>query len=570
MEANEGEVVEEGPPPLRNRVSIPEAWIHLPRTPELECTPEQIAFMDEIFFKSFIRSEADEPDEDDDPLPGLQGAARDTLGWGKFRRYMSQVLREANPLQIREGHMLWYYNRNTIAQIYFRVRSEPTVGSDDVASMPLYRSFDPWAEFQLDTFQYRVAGNPMYPDQPARFVHVLVGIDPSTRIAFARALQSKSAASIATAMVAMIPEDIQPQIRMFRTDAGTEFVQLLSELGKKGWSFPKEVKPDSEEAEPRMVQDTEERKIAEFRGVRHQMENKAGTMLTGQNSSPALLAPVETMVRTVREIIEEWKRAGDRNGQGWQQNLERLMIIYNHTIHSAFDNKYTPMDVLQNEGLQQQYKAKNDERRSAYRRDVREEGLRAGDFVRIKRVSGDFAKQSVPTWSYDVYEVMDTYGKNGDYAHVPLRRVRQVTRERAGAYSDPAPHNVDQPPPVHFSRLAHVKTLEIDGRPGQTIDPPADTRWLGFFASLDTRTYTQRQQKEGDFVIRHRGPMADPEKLEPARQLTRQTVGAMVRGKREARERRRRVLEAPEVNMEEYQRAFPNIKRRRRRQANRQ
>lgn len=41
-------------------------------------------------------------------------------------------------------------------------------------------------------------------------------------------------------------------------------------------------------------------------------------------------------------------------------------------------------------------KAKNNRSRVDYRKDVREEGLKAGDFVRIRRTEGEFSKQAVP------------------------------------------------------------------------------------------------------------------------------------------------------------------------------
>jgi hypothetical protein len=265
-----------------------------------------------------------------------------------------------------------------------------------------------------------------------------------------------------------------------------------------------------------------------------------------------MMAPVETMVRTVREIIEVWIRAGDRNGQGWMQNLDRLMTIYNFTVNSAFDNKYSPADVLSDVSLQRRYKTKNNSKRSAYKTDVDEEGLKAGDYVRIKRAAGEFTKQSVPTWSYDVYQVMDSYGKDGDFSHVPLRRIKQVNRERAGVYQEEPAKNVEHPPPVHFSRLAHVKTFEVDGREGQTIDPPADTRWLGFFASVDAKTYTQRQAKEGDYALVHKKPKVEPPDVEPARQLKKSTIAEMRKGKRHMLAMQKKIKEDPESKLSDF------------------
>lgn len=559
---DEGNVdgVEDELPPVRNRVTVPEAWIHEPRTTEAECTPEQIAFMDEVFYKAFLRAE--EPDEDDVERPVLemlQGASRGKVGYNKFRRYMTEVLAQADPLDITAGNMLWYYNRNTIAQIYFRVQGEAAVGAGEHKSMPLYRSFKPMNEFQLDTFSYQNAARP---GGRASFTHVLVGVDPSTRVAFARALGENKVGSVSTSLVAMVPEEIQPMVRLIRTDDGGEFKDLLAHMEAKGWKFP------AAQGDVDVRENTAVRTVTELNGLVHQMENKAGAQLSGMRYTSSLLAPVETMVRTVREVIEQWIRAGHSDGTGWRRNLSDMMIAYNNTIHAAFDNQYSPKQVFEDETLQQRYLTKNTQKRAEYRADVQEDGLRAGDYVRIKRREGKFTKQSIPTWSYDVYEVTDAYERNRDFARVPLRRVKQVTRERAGVYNEPAATNVDEPPLVHFSRLAKVKTMEVNGRGGQTIDPPAETRWLGFFRSLDARTYTQRQGKEGDYRLTlGRGSEIPEREVEPARQLGQDTVVAMRRGRRRWLAEAERLRRDPEATAEQLARHYKRPPKRRRRQA---
>lgn len=99
-------------PPVRNCVSVPEAWVHDAQFEEVECSPAQVAFIEEVFYKSHLRN--DDPDEDIEAPPeqGLQGAARGAMGYRKFRAYMDRIFRKANPLDITAGHLLWYYNRS--------------------------------------------------------------------------------------------------------------------------------------------------------------------------------------------------------------------------------------------------------------------------------------------------------------------------------------------------------------------------------------------------------------------------------------------------------------------------
>lgn len=207
-------------------------------------------------------------------------------------------------------------------------------------------------EFQLDTFSYRNAtraGSKEYKDVPPSFTYILVGTNSSTRVVFARVLTKKYVGSIATAMVAMVPEQFQPMIRTIRNDDGNEFQNLLPHLESKGWHFP-----ESSQSDLKVTEYTTARKVSELNGLTQQMENKAGTMLSG--TGVTVTAPVETMVRTTRELIEQWKRAGDSSRERWQQVLPRLLVIYNHTIHSAFDNQYTPAQLLEDASLRQRYK----------------------------------------------------------------------------------------------------------------------------------------------------------------------------------------------------------------------
>ena len=248
------------------------------------------------------------------------------------------------------------------------------------------------------------------------------------------------------------------------------------------------------------------------RGVELLRVDKAGKMLGSQRTSPSTLAPVESMIRTVRELIEQYRRVGEP-GKPWHQQVAKLVMYYNNTVHSAFKNKDTPYEVATRPALQEDHKEENEEERKADHAEIRGQQLQAGDYVRIMRQAKGFDKQSLPTLSYDVYRVKDTYRHNNDFVYVPVVRVRQQNREAEGLYTQPAKKNVEEPPEVHHSRVVRVKTFEVDGQGGQTIDPPPGSRWFDYFAEIDTRTYTQRQTKEGDYFLkpkkRRRGNAGD-------------------------------------------------------------
>lgn len=533
-------------PPADYRVRVAELWVHDASVDqEVECTPEQVAFLDEVLYKGMVLGsldeeqvrqrqpwaggELDQDDEDEDedeedgdednPIRRLRNLAHGKMGYQKFTRYLARLLRRENPLQITPGHALWYYNRTTIAQIYFRTgRQKPAAA----IKRPLMRKYDPMREIQLDTFSYQAvtrAGEREYRDLPTSFMHVLVATHTGSRVIFARLVRGRfRTSSVALALVRMIPPEAQRLVRVIRTDDGNEFRGLLREMAARGWAFAQP--PPPQHAEVRLVQNTDDRTVTELGGVRHVAENKAGAMVTGRGVSPGVLAPVEVAVRTVRELIEAWKRVGqpDRRGQPWTEVLPRLTYVYNNTVHAAFGNRHSPFDVLLDPELQEHYRTQNARARARIREQQQNDPrvLRAGDFVRIRRVEGAFDKQSIPDWSYDVYQVKSEYEEQNNFTFVPLRRVRQVTRE----YQDPPAKNVEEPPLVHYSRLGKVKTLDIDGRPGQTLDPPPETRWNDFFQAIDATTYTQRQAKEGDFTIqigrRRRGqrrPREDEEEV---------------------------------------------------------
>ena len=431
--------------------TVKEAYVHGPETEITSVT--ELTYLNEIYY-------------------GLTGNTLQHLKFG-FDRFQRASLDGRGNLNITTSKNRWFYNRQTMTQIFFDFTSQkeeerPKEVKTDLEeieqegpakkiprTIPLRRNINPFHELQMDLLYYTSGmeqGDSGKKRKKPKIV--LAVIDPGTRVGFARPIPSKKTESIAHALCEMIPSEIQELVEVLRSDDGSEFSpQKLEPLLKKnGWHF----NPNFEQ----------------------KRVNKAGRMLSGSDSSPSTMAPVETFIRTLRELIEYYKRAGSSAdgklslfGANRVVTFQGLVNIYNQTTHSAFDNKFSPQDMVEpkNASIYEHFIDKNNSRREVGIEAIGDNVLKDGEYVRVIKKREAMTKAALPTLSTDVYQV-NLRQKDPDVINVHLTRIDQKGRPPY-----PPRHNPGREIVVHHTKIARIKTLNHTH--GATLDPPEWSKW---------------------------------------------------------------------------------------------
>lgn len=413
-----------------------QAWVHKPEEPP---TTSQKRRLQEIFYGR---------KEDDFSLP---------IGYTKFL----QRVRQQQP-DIPEDAVTYFYNRQTAVQIFFRFTKENQKRTD--IKIPLLRSSTAFTELQLDLLSYtapKISKSRQDIGRRNMNTKILVVVDPSSRFAFAGVYPPREnyeniwGRTTARLLISIIPENIQRKVKRLRMDAGTEFGKDFKETLRSESSFPS--------------------------SLQIFQTNKAASLL--EQNSPANMAPVETMIRTLREYMERYRRFSHAKAAfPSKESLQWILKAYNSEKHSAFRMQMSPSEATENPGRldfhisNSNSKAYEIEPKNTKHQLDSMQPLQKGEIVRIMRRLDTMTKQSIPKVSYDLYRVQSIQGTLVTVWNLRKKQNRNL--------------------PVHITRVVRVK-LNGDH---SSDDPPQGTRYARF---IDRVFQEQREEyTEDDYKIR--------------------------------------------------------------------
>ena len=138
------------------------------------------------------------------------------------------------------------------------------------------------------------------------------------------------------------------------------------------------------------------------------LKDEGITHIVGLIGDKKMSSPIERFNRTLRLAIEKYRFV---YGKITKENLKILVDAYNSVEHSI---GYAPIDILNEDSIQDKIKQKFIDRRADYVDDVSTDKIDAGSYVRVRLPKNAFSKIK-PIWSSETYRVKKYNTQNNRY-----------------------------------------------------------------------------------------------------------------------------------------------------------
>lgn len=464
-----------------------EAWVHAP-----ECDPATYSLEHhEILTRVFY---GDAPNHDTTQF------APTVLPMG-FTDLLRRVMQR--PEKIPQNEIVYFYNRQTIVQIFFRLpnrflrqprtaelkrRQKPFRRAP--RSIPLQRPDKPFTEIQFDTWiignrekakeneekDLELTGVPIRKTPKA--YRILVGVDVTSRyILGAQRLQYNS--------------ENKNEMQTKNAHAAWNILSKANQAFPVLKNLERVVTDDGNEYQDLFIA------ILQKMGVSKQVNfvriNKTGTLM----QHPGILAPAEVAIRSLREFYEKYITLSYiRHSFPTPEVLERIVLAHNQRKNSALmRGRFSPLEYLQayenDDPHVKLFQTQQTHMIEEARKQFAETRVKVNELVRLKRVKGAFDKQSYQSQTASLYRVKAVQGSYVFLIVVPLPRTGfhgQVNISTASV-DDPShfvrKHGAEIPAkgrfskitPIHHSRIVRIKHDRL-------WDPPAYTGYKRFLESI--------------------------------------------------------------------------------------